>query len=228
MTTVFGFRHPQVNLAVLGADMQTTIGNSQKGYYEKSLEGRKIWITDNGLYAFGHSGTYDPEMVKFTEDMKSGKIDLAAVIQKGGFEELRELNLKRLGRKKINPDSSSSFLLINRDGKTTNLYTCFPLGDVEPREWTQIGSGGDRIEKYMDALYVLGDARGYLPRKGLLSGENIIQAVAEGVRYAQTKDMYSSGIDMVVMTPEKTFDCFADLQDDFEARVKSVQDKVKQ
>jgi hypothetical protein len=219
-------RLPDVNLAVLGADRQSTVVDGTNAP-QKYLEGRKLWISDSGVYAFGHSGTRGEDLVQLINNMKTGKIDLGEVISKGKFEQLRELNVNRLGTKRLDPSKESGFLLINRDGTNTNLYTCWPFGDVEHRAWTEIGSGAERVEDYIKALQILNEAKSYLGNSKSMTSDDVIRVVAEGVRYAQAKDIYSSGLDMVIMTPNQTFDCFTDLQDDFAKRITALQEKVK-
>jgi hypothetical protein len=228
MTTIFSVNHSKENVAVLGGDRQLTYTeeNRMGTYSEKHLGSRKLWTSDDGTFAFGYSGIFDPDLETLVNDMKSGKINLAEVVKSGGFEELRNLNIKRLGRKLPDPNKQGSFLMRNRDGKKTGLYTCFPYGDVEPRDWTWIGSGSKKVEEYTNALSVQAQAKGYLPEVKL-TGEDAIRMVAEGVRYAQTKDIYSSGMDLIFMTPEKTVDCFDILQEDFATKIKAIQDKIK-
>jgi len=227
MTTIFGMRYSDVNLAVLGADRQSTMINGVDTP-QKYIGGRKLWISDDGTYAFGHSGIRGEDLIQLVNNMKTGKIDLADVIETGKFEQLRKLNIDRLGTKRLDPSKESGFLLINRDGTTTNLYTCWPFGDVEPRIWTEIGSGAERVQDYIKSLQILNEAKSYLGNDKPMAPDDVIRVVAEGVRYAQAKDIYSSGLDMVIMTPTQTFDCFPDLQDDFAKRITALQKKVKE
>jgi hypothetical protein len=74
MTTIFGLKHPQVNLAILAADMQTTSLGSENQAPTKYLEGRKLWLANNEMYAFGHSGLRDDALNALAESMKSGNI----------------------------------------------------------------------------------------------------------------------------------------------------------
>lgn len=225
MTTIFGVRHPDVNLAVLGADRQIT--RSNRNGTEKYLNDRKLYISNNGLYAFGHSGTIDDNLMGLVDEMKSGKIDLGEIIKKREFEQLRNLTVKTLGRKYLDSEKQSGFLLINRDGTTTNLYKCYPLGEVEQGSFMPIGSGSGRIDEYLKALSVLNEAKSYMGKGAQITDNDIITGVADGVRYAQGKDMYSSGSDMIIMTPHDTIDCFDDLQDDFAAKIKAIQEKLR-
>ena len=144
---------------------------------------------------------------------------MKAVVESGKFEELRELNLGRLGRKTPDLERMSSFLLISRyDGKT-RLQTCWPLGDVENRGLTYIGSGSQRAAEYFNARKTLSQTRDYRRLKNDKTEiADIIVAGLEAVRYAQMIDIHSSGLDLVVATPEGLKDHETSLSDDFFAR----------
>jgi len=226
MTTIFGLRHPKVDLALLAADRQTTIyGKGQDP--EKDLEGRKLWLSDNQMYAFGCSGVYDRSAAALAADMRTGKIDMEKVLRDGKFPELRELNLLRLGDEVPYLDRLSNFIIISRVGEDPKLYACFPLGKVEQRIWHSIGTGGAKVADYMDGLNKVSEARSYLGEKRPTNSDDVIRVGLEAVRYAQGKDIYSSGLDLIVLTPHAAVDCFEQLQEDFGRKIKGVQKQVK-
>ena len=223
MTTVVGIRIPEVNLALLVADRQTTSSRTP----EKYIYGRKVQTSKDSMYAFGHSGTRAEDLYALTEKMINGQIDMQKVLKEGKFPELRELNMSRLGNKMPNLDTLSSFLVISRFDKNPQLHTCWPMGDVEPREVTWIGSGSKGVEDHYNAHMILTESRNYTGNQRPATSDSLIQFGLEAVRYAQGRDLYSSGFDLIAMTPEKTIDCVNDLQDDFGKKIKKVQAKVK-
>ncbi|MFH1451714.1 MAG: hypothetical protein ABIF88_00900 [archaeon] len=222
MTSVFGLRHQDVEMAVLAADRQSSYGPGQVPVY-KILE-RKLWIADDGLYAFGHSGLRDDKLAKLAKKLVEGKdIDVEKVVTEGKFPQLRELTHERMGDTVPSEDSLSSFLLVTRFNNDPKLYTCWPLGRVEPRTVTYIGSGSPRLEEYINSLSVLSEARRYLSSGASMDSDDVIRVAIEGLGYAQGKDVFSSGLDLVVVTPDRITDHFKDLQDDLGKRIKRVQ-----
>jgi len=226
MTTIFGLRHPKVDLALLAADRQITI-NGRGQDPEKDLEGRKLCLSDNQMYAFGCSGVYDRGTASLAADMRTGKLDVEKILREGKFPELRELNLSRLGDEVPYMDRLSNFIIISRFNGDPKLHACFPLGKVEQRIWTQIGSGSSKVADYMDGLSKVSEARSYLGEKRPTNSDDVIRVGLEAVRYAQGKDIYSSGLDMIVLTPNSAVDCFSQLQENFDRKIKGVQKQVK-
>ena len=223
MTTVIGIRYPQVDLALLIADRQATNNNMR----EKHIDRRKIQTSQDGMYAFGHSGLANEDLYQLAEKMYAGKIDMQKILKEGKFPELKELNLARMGDKTPTAENSSSFLVVSRfDGKPA-LHTCWPLGAVEPRTLTWIGSGSKSIEDYYAALGVMMEARNYLNTQRPPTSDDLIRLGLEAVRYAQSRDLYSHGLDLIALTPNQTVDCVKDLEDDFSERIKNIQAKIK-
>jgi len=222
MTSVFGLNLPGVEMAVLAADRQSSYG-PHKTPTKKHL-GRKLWTSKDGFYSFGHSGTRDERFGDFVSGMVDGSsVDMQRVIGNGYFPELRKLNLSRMGRKLPNLQELSSFLLITRFDNNPKLYTCWPLGDVEEREVTFIGSGSEKLEQYVSALNTLSEARNYANTGEPMDSDDVIRIALEGLSYAQGNDIYSSGLDLVIATPDRMHDHFQDLQDDLGRRIKKVQ-----
>ena len=105
MTTVFGLKHPELEIAVLVADRQATEIDTQTGSPVGKVLMRKLWIGENGDYCFGLVGNRDGHTEEFIQKMVKGKIDVEKILKKGYFPELRNLNIKRMGRKF--PDNQS-------------------------------------------------------------------------------------------------------------------------
>jgi hypothetical protein len=223
MTTVFGIKHPKIEAAVLVADRQTTTMNGQTGFPMGKYLGRKLWICKEGVYCFGHSGLRDNETEDFAQGLAQGNFDVLKIIKKGYFPELRKLNIKRMGKENPDLNKLSSFLLATRfDGKP-KLYTCFPLGSVQERVWTAVGSGYPRIKEYMDAMQIFTEARDYLNNGKDPTIADAIRVGLEAVRRSQSQDLYSHGLDMLVCTPEEINDHSTELGDDFEKKLGRIQ-----
>ena len=227
MTTVFGARHPKLVAGVLVADKQTTYLD-QTGIPNGKYIGRKLWVDKNKDYCFGHAGKRDEMFEEFAKNLCEGKFDVKRIIQKGSFSELRKLNIKRLGNKVPEIQEMSGIILLTNFDKNPKLYTCFPLGAVEERIWTCIGSGDKKIEEYMKALQVMGEARDYYGYDSQLNTKELIQIGLEAVRRAQSQDIYSHGLDIIVCTPDKGIvDHYEDFNDDFGKKLKRIQNKYK-
>jgi hypothetical protein len=225
MTTVFGARHPNLVAGVLVADEQTTYLD-QTGIPSGKHIGRKLWINKNKDYCFGHAGKRDEMFEEFAHDLCEKKFDVKKIAQKGYFPALRKLNIKRLGNKVPDMQEMSGIILLTNFDKNPKLYTCFPLGAVEERIWTCIGSGDQKIIEYMKALQVMGEARNYNEDDSQLKTKELIQIGLEAVRRAQSQDIYSHGLDIIVCTPDKGIvDHYKDLNDGFGKKLKRIQNK---
>ncbi len=226
MTTVIGIVSEEAQMAILCADRQATIGHHENREVPLGKASvRKLWIANDNMYSFGYAGTFDNGAQELATRMVDGNIDMQEVIKKGSFPELRELNIRRLGDQRPEPGSSGSFLLITRFDDKPSLYTCWPLGKVEPRGLTYIGSGATKVNEYIEARITLQKARDYLPPLGKdrdKEREGLLLTGLECLRFAQNNDPYSSGLDLVVATPNSLVDHFKDLQDDFKTRVESI------
>lgn len=223
MTTLFGLRHPKTDLAVLVADRQTTSTDLRTGFPIGKQLGRKLWVSKEGNYCLGHSGLRDNQTEDFIGNILEGRYNISEIIQQEKFEELRDLNIQRMGYEMPNPERLSSFLIATRFDNNPKLYTCFPLGKVEERSLVAIGSGSQRVNEYMNALDIISEAKDYLPNgKGIEPGD-LIQIGLEAVRRAQSKDVYSHGLDMMVCTPGKIIDHSVDLGDNFYKKLRNIQ-----
>jgi len=227
MTTVFGIKHPKIEATVLVADRQATSLDQQTGIPNGKFLGRKLWKSEDKEYCFGHAGNMDKEMYEFVQKLSSGKFDVKKITKEGYFNELRELNIKRLGREIPDIQKLSGIILTTRFDKSPKLYTCFPLGNVEERIWTCAGSGDQKINEYMQALQVFSEAQDYLDDASDPKMQDIIRVGLEAVRRSQSQDMYSHGLDMITCTPDNVTDHYRDLGDDFGRKLKKIQKQYK-
>lgn len=226
MTTVFGLYHPEARASVLVADRQSTLVDNQNRELGKRL-GRKLWISKGGEFAFGHSGTVDGKMKELISNLIEERYDVEGIVGKGFFPELAQYNRDTMGDKIPDLKMLSGLIMVTRFGGDPKLYTCFPLGKVEPRAWCPIGSGSEKVDEYMNALRILWEARDYLKRDQPTTINYLIVAGLEAVRRSQSQDVYSSGLDMVVCTPSRINDHFADLQENFGKKLKTLYNRYK-
>lgn len=224
MTTVFGLRLEGANVGMLVADRQTTHLDERTGLPGGKHLGRKLWESQDGLYCFGHAGNRDSATEEFVNRLVSGEYDLLKVISKGYFPELRNLNMKRMGTTVPDLRQLSSLLLLTRYEGEVKLHTCFPLGSVEERSWVSVGSGDQKIEEYMRALQVISEARDYRADSSEPGVRDMIRVGLEAVRRAQGQDVYSHGLDAMVVSSRKITDHYSVLGDDFEKKLNRIQD----
>ncbi|MCW8965895.1 MAG: hypothetical protein OQK82_04290 [Candidatus Pacearchaeota archaeon] len=227
MTTVFGLRHDKVDSAVLVADRQATFMDLRTGVPQSKYLGRKLWKSKDDNYCFGHTGLMDEQANDFVNELIDGKFDMEKIIKEQYFEELRNLNISRMGKEVPELQNISGFLLATRFDKNPKLYTCFPLGSVQERSWTCAGSGDKKIIEYMNALQIMSEAQDYMKEKGEFDIRGVIRVGLEAVRRAQGQDMYSSGLDMMVCTQKKIIDHYSELGDDFGKKLRKIQNQYK-
>ena len=227
MTTVFGLRHEEIGASILVADRQSTSIDEKSGIAYGKFLGRKLWASKNENYCFGHSGKFDKEMGNLVKKLCDGEIDIEKIIDKKYFNELRKLNLKRMGKKIPNLQELSGLILATRFKKNPKLYTCFPLGSIEEKGWTCMGSGEQKITEYIQSLNIISEAKDYLGNNWKTKMEDLIRIGLEAVRRSQSQDLYSHGLDMIICTPEGMNDHYSDLGDDFGKHLKKIQRMYK-
>lgn len=228
MTTVVGLAHPKTTIVVLAADRQATLtpvnGDAPTGKY---LGMRKLWVSDDENVAFGGSGRFVDRTYELIERMKNGSIDFKKIVNKGKFPELRRHNIAQMGGGNPDLDSLATFLLATRFDDKPMLYMCLPLGNVIERRLAYIGSGSLRVQKYFNSLGVIEEARSYLEKNPDIENEDSIRVGLEATRYAQEGDIYSSGLDLVVLSEGSVNDHYTDLHDDFAKKLKRIQKPYK-
>lgn len=228
MTTILGVKHPEVDLSLLVGDRQSTRIDPRTGFPNGNKDlSRKLWKSEGDNYCFGHAGSVDKQTSEFVENFISEKYDIEEIIEKGYFPDLRDLNINKMGTKIPDMNNLSSLLIATRINNSPRLYTCFPLGAVEERTWTSIGSGSERAMEYFKALNILGDAQDYQTQERKTNKESIIRIGLEAGRRAQKQDLYSHGLDMMICTPDMINDHYNDLGDGFEEKLKNIQEKYK-
>ena len=91
-------------------------------------------------------------------------------------------------------DNINGLLIATRYDNQPKLWTCWPLGKLDERRITAIGSGSDYALKHVSD-------------KGILSPDQItikdaVDYASEAVEAANT-DIYTTGLDLVVVAPDK-------------------------
>jgi 20S proteasome alpha/beta subunit len=72
------------------------------------------------------------------------------VTSEGKFDDLVKTNLIRMGGRQWGGELTNSLILATRFDDGPRLFTCWPLGLVEERYVTGIGSGSDPALSYID------------------------------------------------------------------------------
>ena len=197
MTTLIGIRAGNGNGiegVVLASDSTMTrtnwVNQGDSAYREQTRsEAKKIYVGENGEFALCMSGFYDEPYTDFLSEVLKGKIDLRNVTKTGFFKEFANMNLARWDGRVPNNDRMSALLLATRFEKPS-LYTCYPLGHVEERRWTSIGSGSEHAIQYLSGKEIIPQEIGM--------GQAINLAI-EGLDEA-SRDIYTGGINLVTIT----------------------------
>jgi len=197
MTTLIGIRAGNgIEGVVLASDSTMTrtswVNEGDSAYRQLTRsEARKIYIGENREFALCMSGFYDEPYTDFLSEVLKGKIDLRNVIKTGFFKEFANMNLARWDGRVPNNDRMSALLLATRFEKPS-LYTCYPLGHVEERRWTSIGSGSEHAIQYLSGKEII-------PQDTDMG--QAINFVIEGLDEA-SRDIYTGGINLVTITKE--------------------------
>ena len=154
MTTLVGIKAEKGKKGViLASDLSgtRTRWNSQGDVAYKqqtTSEIQKIYVDKNREVAVCATGVIEPSYTDFLFSIIEGDIDMKEVVEKREFPQLREMNLDRWGGKIPDSQYINSLLIATRFGEPT-LYTCWPLGKIEEKKWTSIGSGSDYALEYI-------------------------------------------------------------------------------
>jgi 20S proteasome alpha/beta subunit len=199
MTTIVGIKAACGKQGVvLASDVSrtSTSWNSQGdvAYRQQTKEeAQKIYVADDNSFAVCMSGNYDRAYINFLTSLLKGKIDLEKVLTEGDFPQLRDMNLSRWGR--VEPNNDINYLMVaSRFKKNPALHTLYPLGKVVSNEYGALGSGHAFATDAIKAKGVL------IP--GYLSLRDAIGLASESLEKA-SKDIYTGGLDMVVVRPDK-------------------------
>lgn len=158
---------------------------------QRRHEMQKIYVDDDKRFAFCMSGVVDKPWIDFCSMLRLGKIKVEDRLKEGFFQEFKGLNEYRWEGKIPDNDLINNMLIASRFENTFGLYTCFPMGKVEPRSWTYLGSGSkyafENLQKRVE------DIPHYLSLKDSLD------LAVESLDSA-SQDIYTGGLDIVVVT----------------------------
>jgi 20S proteasome alpha/beta subunit len=220
MTTLVGIKAEKGNPGVIiGSDMnQTRTSWDAQGDFaqrrQTKSEVQKIYVNNDSTAAICMSGTMDSAYASFLYDFLESKFDLEKITHKGFFEDVLKLNLDRWEGRVPNLDRLSGFLLATRYNEP-KLYTCWPLGSVEERNYTSIGSGSNFALEYLNSFNIR------IP-KGI-SIENGIDLAVESLDKA-SQDIYTGGLDLIILTKDKILDLGSKIREEVNsARVESIE-----
>lgn len=98
------------------------------------------------------------------------------------------------------PMNATYMIFSIRDEEVTNLYNCFPLGEVEHRDLVYIGSGSEHVENYLKAKDLVAYAEEDMHvLKHDTPTKDMRNMAYNAVKLAAKHDMYSSGLDLAVV-----------------------------
>lgn len=198
MTTIVGIKAEKGTRGViLASDLSGTREFwDQKGdvayRHQTKSEVQKIYIDKKKEIALCPTGSFDNHYINFLSSILEGDIDIRKATETGNFSEFLDMNLGRWeGR--IPTDDRNSLVVATRFDGNPQLYTCWPLGRVEERSWTSIGSGSNYALNYISHQGIL------IPRG--LTLKKAVELVDSSLDYAST-DLYTGGLDMVIITKD--------------------------
>ncbi len=198
MTTLVGILAMKNTPAVvLASDLTATLTEwENRGdvtvRQQTKTEVKKIHIDNERNLALCMAGSYDPWYIEFLLNVQEGKIDFKEAMKSENFPALSDLNLKKMGGKKYDYEKQNLLLVASRYENSPRLWTCYPLGRVEERSWTVLGSGEKHASAYIQS-------KGYLPPRQIDLGTAL--DLAYGALKSASQDIYTGGWDVTVITP---------------------------
>lgn len=224
MTTLIGLKAGKGKKGIiLASDLSGTqtswSAEGDVAYRQQTrLEMQKIYVDKKREVALCTSGMVDQSYVDFLSNILEGNIDVRKVTEERFFPELRDLNLHRWeGRIPIS-NVGNSLLMATRFNDPI-LYTCWPLGKVEERAWTSIGSGSEYALNYLSKQDTL-IPKGLSLKKGI---DLIVDSLDEAA-----KDIYTEGLDMVVATRDGIQEFGKDIRNAMTSAKKGMIRKIKE
>jgi hypothetical protein len=227
MTTIVGIKAGKKGQEgiVLASDTSSTFEQYQEQgdviFRQKYRgEAQKIIKNNAGDLAFGMSGRFDEQYGRFMFDLEDGEIDFKKALEENYFVELQHLNLWRMEGRFWDGSKTNSLLVATRFDKKPILYTCWPLGRIEEKDYTAIGSGSNHALNYLNEKQIFKPER--------LSLKDAVSLANEALEKAST-DLYTSGTDIVVITPEQILEFGPKIKKDIDkAKKNSIENILKE
>lgn len=224
MTTLVGIKANKGRKGIiLASDLSGTISQwkpeGDVAYREQTkFESQKLYTDDKREVALGMTGIFDKAYSDFLSKILKGDIDIKKAASDGFFKEFENLNLKRWGGKLPATDEMNSLLVASRFDKQLGMYSCYPLGIIEPRDYISIGSGS----KY--AFEHIAEQKKLIPE--YITLDEAVDLAVEGLEKA-SKDLYTGGLDLVVMTEEGIKEFGKEIKESMEKAKKDTIEKIK-
>jgi len=196
MTTLIGIKADKGERGIiLASDLSATRtewkSQGDVAYRQQSKhESQKIYVDNNREIAIATAGVFDQYAIDFLSALIDGKIDFKKAIEKGFFNDLVNLNLGRWDGRTPQSEYLTGLLIATRFNNDPKLFTCYPLGRIEEKSWTSIGSGSEY-------------ATSFISKKGLLipGGLELKTGVDLAVKALDeaSQDIYTGGLDLTVI-----------------------------
>ena len=139
------------------------------------------------------TGVGDAPYYEFLGKLLDGKINFRKAIKRQKFKELYRLNYDRFEGRLWDQDHQNGLLVATRYGNNPRLWRCWPLGRVEERQMSAIGSGGEYAVEYIRSKDIL--------RPHGIGLSQTIAFSAEAIERA-SMDIHTAGLDIAVILPE--------------------------
>lgn len=224
MTTLVGIVAEDSKIGViLASDVsRTQVSWVTKGDFayrqQKTSEGQKIYVDDRREVALSMCGVYDQNYIDFLSGVLKGDIDIRRRVASGHFPEFEELNIVRWGGQVPNLDQMNSLLMATRFDGDPKLWTCWPMGKIEEKKWTSIGSGSSYALNYVQSQAKL------IP--SYLSLADGVDLAASSLNEA-SQDIYTGGLDLVVVTPKLIQNYGGEMNEAMDIAKRKAIEKVK-
>ncbi|MFH1209921.1 MAG: hypothetical protein V1663_03985 [archaeon] len=223
MTTLIGIKAEKGDHGIiLASDLSgTTTTWTPQGdvAYRKQTrqEHQKIYVNKDRTAAICTSGVFDQPYIDFLSQIIEGGIDLKEAIKKEFFSELERLNVSRWNG--LSPSEDMNGLLVAVRYEEPSLYTCWPMGKVQERPWTSIGSGSDYVLDYIRK-------QGRLIPYDVSLEDNIDLVVASLDRASQ--DIYTGGLNFVIIKENGIFEFGDHIRSDLNLARDSIISNIKE
>ena len=223
MTTLIGLVSDRKEpVVVLGSDLSGTSyswkSEGDMAYRKQERnESQKIYADDKGEVVISTTGIIDGHYQEFLLDVLREKINVKKAVESGFFKEVLDMHLNRWGGFIPDQNRQNSFLIATRFDDKPKLHTCYPLGKIEERYWTSIGSGSE---------YSLDHIRksGKMDRGVYL--DEAIDLVVGGL-HAASQDIHTSGLDLVVVKPNGIYQFGDDIRNSLEEAKRNTVESIK-
>ena len=209
MTTIVGIetRLKEKSAIVLASDVTGTADNLEDHgdvILRRKTQSNytKLYASKNEQAILGMAGTIDERACELLTRAIAGEIEFEKIVRDGFFPEMRDLHIKRSENKVLKSGDTNSILLAYKgEDQVPRLYTCWPLGLVEHREGTAIGSGSDYAFSFINGELARSLGQIDITTKYEMLLPRGIELAVGAVRHA-ARDIYTKGLDLKILTPE--------------------------